>query len=111
MLMRNLLVTAAPLALAGSIFVAFLGYSYHREINYKDCGLGLDEARAKVETELLRRGLPAAYLEHEYSRGSCMHFFGYRNEDSHFSYSVQSTWLHGVKLGRYDYSRENQATH
>ena len=111
MLIRNLIFIAALLALAALLLAALMGYAVHREVNHQDCGLRMHQAKTKVEKDLLRRGLPVVHLVHEQSRGTCLHFFGYKNEDHHFSYSVQSTWLHGVKVGRYDYSSENRASH
>lgn len=106
--MRKILLISLIPVLVLLALGALSGYAIHREVNHKDCGFTQVQAQERVIEDLTRRGLNPQLLDLKSSHGTCSYFFAYRDSNSHLSYSVQSTWLHGVKLSRYDYARDNQ---
>lgn len=86
-----------------------VAYEVHREVNYRDCGLSIEQSRSKVERFLLQKGLPVEFLEGPVnSDGSCAYDFHYKAQGKQYSITVLSTWVHGVKLTYWDHERDGE---
>jgi hypothetical protein len=94
------------LALLPLIFTALVGYALYREEVHSDCGLTVEQARGESERFLVQKGLPTIYLEGPTSNdGSCRYDFYYNGAGEEYSFTILSTWIHGVKLTFWDHSR------
>ena len=82
------------------VFISvLLAYEIIREVSYRDCGLSVDQSRSKVRQFLLLNKLPIEFLEGPISSdGTCAYDFHYKAQGKEYSFTVLSTWVHGVKL-------------
>lgn len=85
-----------------------VAYEVYREVEYRDCGLSVEEARSKVKHFLARKQFPLESLEGPVGfDGSCAYDFHYKTQGKEYSFTVLSTWMHGVKLTYWDHERDN----
>ncbi|MDD9893721.1 MAG: hypothetical protein OXT49_09495 [Gammaproteobacteria bacterium] len=81
----------------------------YQDLVLQQCGLSETDAVEKVTEYLIANDMKISGLTRPAveSVGSCQYRFDYVGESRVLSFSVMSTWLHGVKLGIWDESKHN----
>ncbi len=103
---NKIAITITIILLSGLGILAFA--VYEDKIN-NQCGLSLEEAKAKVSSIIADRKLPPEYIKGPIDqRGSCRYGFNYLGQGEHLYFVVESTWSEGTKITFIDYIRQNQ---
>ena len=106
-LRSNMGILGKAVVLIVSVVAALFAYAIYRDFAHNDCGLTEPDGRARVVKELANRGWPINGLASAQGSGSCQFEYEYRAPGQHYSFSVLSTWGHGVKMSWYDHSQDS----
>lgn len=93
------------------VLIAILGLIAYVALSgalFDECGLSEKQAREMVMEELKKAGLNPRYLSSATPQGTCSYDYYFEGQGQKLNYVVMSTWLHGVKLNRWDYRQEEQ---